>query len=65
MGLSPSLWGDVDHFAGEHLREAGEHVAEISDGIQAAPATALDDGVENGAALADLGGADEEPILFT
>ncbi len=44
--------------------QAGEDVAQIGIRIEATLAATLDDGVEDGAAFAGLGFADEEPVLF-
>ena len=47
-----------------HRGEPGEHVAQVGVGIDAAAAATLDNGVEDGAALAGIGIAQEEPVLF-
>ena len=39
-------------------------LAQVGVGIEPAAAAALDDGVDDGAALAGVGGADEEPVLL-
>jgi hypothetical protein len=46
------------------VRQPGEDVAQIGLGIDAATAAAFDDGIKDGAALADLGFADKQPVLF-
>lgn len=48
-----------------HRGEPGEHVVEVGVGIDAAAAATLDDGVEDGAALAGIGIAEEQPVLFS
>ena len=40
-----------------------EHIAQVGVRIDAARAAALDDGVEDSAALAGIGIAEEEPVL--
>lgn len=47
-----------------HRGEAGEDVPEVGVGIKAAAAAALDDGVEDGAAVAGGVGTDEEPVFL-
>jgi hypothetical protein len=47
------------------VRQLGEDVAQVSGGIKPAPTAAFDDGVENGATLAGVGLADEQPVLFS
>jgi hypothetical protein len=62
--LGPGLRGDVLDLPVGQVREAGEHVAEVGVGIDPPAAAAFDDRIEDGSALAGLGLADEEPILF-
>ena len=48
-----------------HAREAGDDIAQVGVGVESpAPAT-FDDGINNGAAFARFGLADEEPVLFS
>ena len=47
-----------------HRCEPGEHVVQVGVRIDSAGAATLDDGVEDGAALAGIGIAEEEPVLF-
>jgi len=46
------------------VRQAGEDVTQVREGIETATAAAFDDGVEDGAAFAGFGLADEQPVLF-
>ena len=48
-----------------HRGEPGEHVTQVGVGIDAAAAATLDDGVKDGAALAGIGIAQEQPVLFS
>jgi len=48
-----------------HRGQPGKHVAQIGMGIDAAAAATLDNGVEDGAAFAGIGIAEEEPVLFS
>ncbi len=50
--------------AGQAKFAADEDVAEVGVGIDPAAAAAFDEGVEDGAARAGFGGANEEPVLF-
>ena len=47
-----------------HGGKPGEHVTQVGMGIDAAVAATLDNGVKDGAALAGLGIAQEQPVLF-
>jgi hypothetical protein len=47
-----------------HRGKPGEHVAQVGAGIDAAAAATLDNGVKDGAALAGIGIAQEQPVLF-
>ena len=64
VGLGPGFRGEVFDLPVGRGGEAGEDVAEIGVGIEAAAAAAFHDGVENGSALAGFGGAEEEPVLL-
>ena len=44
--------------------DLGQHVLEVVEGIDAPLAAGLDDGEEDGAALAAIGVADEEPVFL-
>ena len=48
-----------------HRGEPGEHVAQVGVGIDAAAAATLDNSVEDGAALAGIGIAEKQPVLFS
>ena len=48
-----------------HVRQTSEHIPEVSVRIDPAATAAFDDGVEDGAALAGIGFAEEEPVLFS
>ena len=48
-----------------HRGKPGEHVAQVGVGIDAAAAATLDNGVKDGAALAGIGIAEEQPVLFS
>ena len=48
-----------------HRGKPGEHVAQVGVRIDAAAAATLDNGVEDGAALAGIGIAQEQPVLLT
>ena len=47
-----------------HRGEPGEHVAQVSLGIDAAAAATFDNGVEDSATLAGIGIAEKEPVFF-
>src|SRR4051794_27997659 len=64
LRLGPSLRSKVLDLVVGGLGQAGEHVTQVGEGVEAAPAAAFDDGVEDGPALAGLFGADEEPVLL-
>ena len=46
-------------------RDAGEHVVEVSQGIDAPAAAGFHDGVEDGGFLSGFCGPDEEEVLFS
>ena len=46
------------------LGQTSEHVTQVGEGVEATAAATLDDGVEDGAALAGVVGPEEEPVLF-
>jgi hypothetical protein len=48
-----------------HHRETGQNVLEVGVGIEAAPAAALDDGVEDGSSLPGSGFSHEQPDGMT
>lgn len=60
----PGLRCDIGDLPVGHVRQAGEHVAQVSKGIKAPAAAVFDEGVNDGAALSGVGLADEEPVLF-
>jgi hypothetical protein len=47
-----------------HVGQASEHVTQVSKGIKAAPATTLDQGINDGTALARIRFTDEEPVFL-
>ena len=47
-----------------HSRQASEHVAEIGERVQPASSAVFDDRINDGAALAGIGIADEEPFFL-
>ena len=47
-----------------HRGEPGEHVAQVGVGIDAAATATLDNGVKDGAAVAGIGIAEKQPVLF-
>ena len=63
--LRPGFGREIFDLPVGHRRQAGEDVPEIGERIEAAPSAALDDGVDDGAAGARLGFADEEPVLLS
>ena len=48
-----------------HRGEPGEDIAQVGVGIDAAAAATLDNSVEDGAALAGIGIAEKQPVLFS
>ena len=60
----PSLGSDILDLPVGHRGKPGEHVAQVGVGIDAAAAATLDDGVEDGAAFAGIGIAEEEQGPF-
>ena len=65
MGFGPGFRGEVLDLPVGQVREAGEHVAQVGVGIEAAAAAAFDEAGEDGSALAGSGFADEEPVLLS
>ena len=55
-------WGEVVLVA--HRRQAGEHVFHVSVRVFAVALAGDDDRVDDGRALASVGVADKQPILF-
>jgi hypothetical protein len=47
------------------VRQTSEDIPEVSIWIDRATTTTLDDGVEDGAALAGIGFSEKEPVLFS
>ena len=64
MHLGPSFGDDFGDLPVGHVGQAGEDVAQIGKRINGAPATVFDEGVNDGAALAGIGIADEEPVFL-
>ena len=63
-GSRPGLGSDVLDLPVGHEWEPCEHIAQVGVRIDAAGAATLDDGVEDGAALAGIGIAEEEPVFL-
>ena len=64
-GSRPGLGSDVLDLPVGHEWQPGEHVAQVGVRIDAAGAATLDDGVEDGAAFAGIGIAEEEPVFLS
>ena len=62
--LRPGFWSEVFDLPVGRGGQPGEHVAEVGEGVEATAAAAFDEGVEDGAAFAGLGVADEEPVFL-
>ncbi len=63
-GFGSGFGRDFGDLAGGHLGKAGEHVAQVGQRIEVTAAAALDDGLEDGSALAGGGSSDEQPVLL-
>ena len=63
-GLGPCLGSHLGDLAGVQGGQAGEHVAQVGEGIDAPTAAAFHDGVEDGGALPGIGGPDEQPVFL-
>ena len=64
LGLDPGLRGDFGDLMIGEVGQADEEVAQVDLGIKAATTAAFDYGINDGAALACFGVADEEPVLL-
>jgi len=64
LRFGPGLRGGFRDLAVGHAWQSGQNFAEIRVGIEAASAAAFDDGVNDGAAFARFGLADEEPVFL-
>ena len=64
LRLRPRRRGDVVDLPVGHGRQSGKDFAEVSERIDAATAAGFDDRVDDGAAIAGSGFADEEPVLL-
>lgn len=64
LRFGPGFGGDVFDLPVSHLREAGEHFAQVSVRVDASTPAAFDDSVKDRAALAGFGLADEEPVFL-
>ena len=64
LGLRPGFGREVLDLPVGRRGQPGEHVAQVGERVEAAAAAAFDDGVEDGAAFAGLGFADEEPVFL-
>ena len=62
-GFEPVGWGQRDGVFGHHAGQAGEHVGEVSLGIDTQAPAVLHDGVENGTLLTGLLVAEEQPVF--
>ena len=60
----PGFWYDLLDLVSGHVRQAGEHVAQVIKWIFAPPPTAFDDGVDNSAALTGVDLSNKQPVLF-
>ncbi len=64
LRFAPRFGGDFRDLMVGHAREASQDIAEVGVGIETPAAATFDDGVNDGAAFAGFGVADEEPVLF-
>ena len=64
MGFAPDRRDDFRDLVVGQVWQAREDFTEIGVRVEAATAAAFDDGVNNGAALAGPGVADEEPVFL-
>ena len=62
-GVEPVGGGQRDGVFGQHAGQAGQHVGEVFLRMDAQATAVFDDGVEDGALLAGLFIADEQPVL--
>ena len=62
--LARALGSDVLDLPVGHEWEPCEYIAQVSVRIDAAGAATLDDGIEDGAAFAGIGIAEEEPVFL-
>ena len=61
--FEPVGWGQGFSLFGQHAGQAGENVGEVFLGVDAQAAAVFHDGVEDGAFLAGLLVAEEQPVL--
>ena len=64
MFPGPGFGREVFYLPVGRVRQAGEDVTQVSEGIESTTTATFDDGVEDGATLPGLGFTDEQPILF-
>ncbi len=64
LRLRPCLGHQIFDLPVGHRGQAGEHVPEIGERVEDTPPATFDDGVDDRAAHAGLGLADEEPVLL-
>ncbi len=64
MVLGPGRWGDSGDSMVGHVGQAGQHIMEISEGIQPSASAVFNDSINDSAALAGIGVADEQPVLL-
>jgi hypothetical protein len=64
LGFGPGGGSHVGDLAEVEFGEAGEDVAQIGKRVEATATAAFYDRVEDGCALASVGGSDEEPVLL-
>jgi REP element-mobilizing transposase RayT len=62
--LCPGFGRDVFDLPVGHRWESGQRIAQVAPGIQAAGAAGFDDRVKDGAALARVSFADEQPVFL-
>ena len=64
MDLAPSRWYDLWDLVIGHVGQAAQNIAEILVRIQSLSAASFDHGVNDRAALAGVGFADEQPVFL-
>ena len=65
MNFGPDGGSDFGALLIGQVWEAGENLTQVGVGIELPAAAAFDDGVDDGAALAGSGFADEEPVFLS
>ena len=64
MRFGPRLRRDVLDLPVDHRGQPGEDIAQVVEGIEAAPPAGLNHRVDDRAAFAGIGLADEKPVLL-